>query len=45
LVVLLSAVRAVATRMPAESESAVTGKASGRRVLFLDEHGRWAKET
>ena len=35
---VLAAVGVVATRMPAESESAVTGETSGRSVLFLDEH-------
>ncbi len=35
---VLSAVGVVASRMPAESDSAVTGAASGRSTLFLDEH-------
>ena len=35
---VLAAVGVVATRMPAESDSTVVGAASGRSVLFLDEH-------
>lgn len=35
---LLDAVGVVATRMPSESDSVVDGAASGRSVLFLDEH-------
>jgi NTE family protein len=35
---VLHAVGAVATRMPAESDSELAGAASGRSVLFLDEH-------
>ena len=34
----LDAVGVVATRMPAEPDNAVGGTASGRSVLFLDEH-------
>ncbi len=35
---VLGAVGVVATRMPAEADAAVVGAASGRSVLFLDEH-------
>ncbi|MGE5762735.1 MAG: patatin-like phospholipase family protein [Mycobacterium leprae] len=35
---VLDAVGAVATRMPRDSDYVVTGAASGRSVLFLDEH-------
>ena len=35
---LLSAVGVVATRMPTATDTAVAGAASGRSVLFLDEH-------
>jgi len=35
---VLAAVGVIATRMPAESDSTVAGEASGRSVLFLDEH-------
>jgi len=35
---VLAAVGVVASRMPSESDSAVAGAASGRSVLFLDEH-------
>ena len=35
---VLSAVGVVATRMPTQADSAVAGTASGRSVLFLDEH-------
>ena len=37
---VLSAVGVVATRMPDERDSEVAGTASGRSVLFLDEHTR-----
>lgn len=35
---VLAAVGVTATRMPADSEATVAGAASGRSVLFLDEH-------
>lgn len=41
---LLDAVGVVATRMPADSETAVAGAASGRSVLFLHEHEKGSYE-
>lgn len=38
---VLAAVGVVASRMPSESNSAIVGAASGRSVLFLDEHTAW----
>lgn len=35
---VLAAVGVVATRMPADADNAVVGAASGRSVLFLDDH-------